>query len=146
MIKPSGGRSRARRQFSEINITPLTDIFLVLLIVMMVVSPLLEYQGLSVAVTTGSSAEVPEDVPEALIVSISAEGIAHINSRPVAWEELTASLREQSAAYPGGVVIETGPDTLHASLARALGAAQAAGIQRVALREVAGPGAEPVSP
>ena len=39
-----------RDSFNEINITPLTDIFLVLLIIMMVIAPILDQQGLSLAV------------------------------------------------------------------------------------------------
>ena len=39
-----------RQTFNEINITPLTDIFLVLLILMMVIAPILDQQGLSLAV------------------------------------------------------------------------------------------------
>ena len=39
-----------RDTFNEINITPLTDIFLVLLIIMMVIAPLLDQQGISLSV------------------------------------------------------------------------------------------------
>ena len=39
-----------RDSFNEINITPLTDIFLVLLIIMMVIAPLLDQQGLNLTV------------------------------------------------------------------------------------------------
>ena len=39
-----------RQTFNEINITPLTDIFLVLLIIMMVIAPILDQQGLSLAI------------------------------------------------------------------------------------------------
>ena len=41
---------KRRDAFNEINITPLTDIFLVLLIIMMVVAPLLDQQGLNLLV------------------------------------------------------------------------------------------------
>ena len=41
---------KRRKEFSDINITPLTDIFLVLLIIMMVVAPLLDQQGLNLVV------------------------------------------------------------------------------------------------
>ena len=41
---------RKRETFNEINITPLTDIFLVLLIIMMVIAPMLDTQGLSLEV------------------------------------------------------------------------------------------------
>ena len=49
---------RERDTFNEINITPLTDIFLVLLIIMMVIAPLLDQQGLNLT--------VPENVAEEL--------------------------------------------------------------------------------
>ena len=52
-----------RDSFNEINITPLTDIFLVLLIIMMVIAPLLDQQGLNLA--------VPEIVNEEQIVKDS---------------------------------------------------------------------------
>ncbi|MDO5438001.1 MAG: biopolymer transporter ExbD, partial [bacterium] len=39
-----------RQTFNEINITPLTDIFLVLLIIMMVIAPMLDQQGLKLAI------------------------------------------------------------------------------------------------
>ena len=41
---------RNRDTFNEINITPLTDIFLVLLIIMMVIAPMLDQQGLNLTV------------------------------------------------------------------------------------------------
>ena len=41
---------KERKTFNEINITPLTDIFLVLLIIMMVIAPLLDQQGLNLTV------------------------------------------------------------------------------------------------
>ena len=39
-----------KKTFNEINITPLTDIFLVLLIIMMVVAPMLDQQGIGLTV------------------------------------------------------------------------------------------------
>ena len=48
-----------RETFNEINITPLTDIFLVLLIIMMVIAPLLDKQGISLT--------VPENVEQSKI-------------------------------------------------------------------------------
>ena len=46
-----------RDSFNEINITPLTDIFLVLLIIMMVIAPLLDQQGLNLTVPENVKAE-----------------------------------------------------------------------------------------
>ena len=50
-----------KKVFSDINITPLTDIFLVLLIIMMVIAPMLDQQGLSLTVPENiESTEIKE--------------------------------------------------------------------------------------
>ena len=129
-------RSHSRKSFSEINITPLTDIFLVLLIIMMVVSPLLEYKGINVAISSGAK-QATEEEPKAIVLSIDANGTVSVDKQPADWATLAAMLETERQAKPDGIVIETDPETLHDDMARALGAAQAAGIQKVVLREKA---------
>ncbi len=76
--------------FSEINITPLTDIFLVLLIIMMVVAP--SFQSNDTAV------EVPEinngiNIEEGKItVSVTRDGAMYVNGAPISESELTSKL------------------------------------------------------
>ena len=60
--------SRRRDCFNEINITPLTDIFLVLLIIMMVIAPLLDQQGLNLAVP--NMIEVQEEIKDSKLIKI----------------------------------------------------------------------------
>ena len=60
--------SRQRKTFNEINITPLTDIFLVLLIIMMVIAPLLDQQGLNLAVP--NMIEVQEEIKDSKLIKI----------------------------------------------------------------------------
>lgn len=127
-------RARTKKQFADINITPLTDIFLVLLIIMMVVSPLLEYKGLNIAVSTDSKPAAEED-PKAIRLFITAAGAAEVDGAAVSWEGLEEELREQREAKPDGILIEIDGEAIHESLARALGVVQAAGIQRVQLQE-----------
>ena len=52
---------KRRKTFNQINITPLTDIFLVLLIIMMVVAPMLDQQGLSLSVPTSTEQEQKQE-------------------------------------------------------------------------------------
>jgi biopolymer transport protein ExbD len=127
-------RARTKKQFADINITPLTDIFLVLLIIMMVVSPLLEYKGLNIAVSTDSNPSTKDD-PKAIRLSISALGEVQVDGAAVSWDSLEAELREQRETKPDGILIQIAGDSLHESVARALGVVQAAGIQRVQLQE-----------
>ena len=59
-----------KKTFNEINITPLTDIFLVLLIIMMVVAPMLDQQGIGLT--------VPENVEQTKMDKESKTSIIHI--------------------------------------------------------------------
>ena len=87
-----------RKTFNEINITPLTDIFLVLLIIMMVVAPLLDQQGISLSVPENVEAEKIEKEPLILTVYVSAAGpgkvtglTIQVTSHPMAeltWDEI----------------------------------------------------------
>jgi len=87
----SGSRRRRRRRggrgaLSEINVTPLVDVMLVLLIVFMISAPLL---------TAGVPVELPKteasalnDQNEPLTVSVAADGKLYVQDRPVLFAEL----------------------------------------------------------
>jgi len=126
----AGGRKQV---FNEINITPLTDIFLVLLIIMMVVAPMLDTKGLKVAVpSVGPSQEVKED-PKIIELSISESGQYTINKEEVSPMFLANKFRELKDSKPDGLVITTNPEARHDALTAAMDAAQAAGIFKVAV-------------
>jgi len=84
------GNNKQGKIFSEINITPLTDIFLVLLIIMMVVAP--SFQSNDTAV------DVPEinngvNIEEAKVtVSVTHDGAMYVNGEPVSASELIDKL------------------------------------------------------
>ena len=94
-----GGRRRRRGRnrrgtLSEINVTPLVDVMLVLLIVFMISAPLL---------TVGVSVELPkteagamQDQSEPLTVSIRADGAIYLQDQPVAFANLSARLKTMS--------------------------------------------------
>jgi biopolymer transport protein ExbD len=84
------GSNKGNKIFSEINITPLTDIFLVLLIIMMVVAPSFQSKDTNV--------NVPEinngvNIEEAKVtVSVTADGAMYVNGEPINASELTDRL------------------------------------------------------
>src|SRR5437763_3080455 len=87
-------RGRQRGTLSEINVTPLVDVMLVLLIVFMISAPLL---------TAGVPVELPkteagaiQDQSEPLSVSIRADGSIFIGDRQVAFSSLAPQLREMA--------------------------------------------------
>jgi len=137
-------RAAARKQvFNEINITPLTDIFLVLLIIMMVVAPMLDTSGLKVAVpSVGPSQDVKEE-PKTIAVGISADGSYTVEGQPIVIKGgLVTKLLELKLKKPDGVIIKTNPDASHEALTSAMDAAQTAGIKKVAVMAEEGPGQE----
>ena len=82
--------SKKRAVFSEINITPLTDIFLVLLIIMMVVAPTFQSDNANINVPEINSGLTVEET--AATVSITKDGDMYLNGQPIALEELTQAL------------------------------------------------------
>ena len=83
-------RGRSRRALSEINVTPLVDVMLVLLIVFMISAPLL---------TAGVPLELPKteagamaEQAEPLNVSIQADGLIFLQESPVQFEQLAGAL------------------------------------------------------
>jgi biopolymer transport protein TolR len=90
---------RSRGALSEINVTPLVDVMLVLLIIFMISAPLL---------TAGVPVELPkteagamQDQDEPLTVSIRADGAIYVQENPVAFAGLTPRLRAMAGDQAG---------------------------------------------
>ncbi|MBE7710105.1 MAG: biopolymer transporter ExbD [Cyanobacteria bacterium SIG32] len=82
--------SKKGKLFTEINITPLTDIFLVLLIIMMVVAP--TFQSMDNAITVpeiNSGVAIEQDKAE---VAITKDGLMYINGKQISSDQLTNEL------------------------------------------------------
>ena len=82
--------SKKRAVFSEINITPLTDIFLVLLIIMMVVAPTFQSDNANINVPEINSGLTVEE--KSATVAITKEGDMYLNGQAITLDELTQAL------------------------------------------------------
>jgi len=91
------GRRRARkRPLSEINVTPLVDVMLVLLIIFMISAPLL-----SVAVPVElpkTEANAVDSSNEPVVVTIGQDGEIFVGETPVAWDDLLQRVTEAGGA------------------------------------------------
>jgi biopolymer transport protein ExbD len=134
---PPGGRSRI---MADINITPLTDIFLVLLIIFMVTSVAM--------VDTGANVILPEvdetgSAPREITVTVTPLRELFVNGEPVGLENLQATLAELLAGRPDTpVVLQGDREVLLGDAVQILSAAQRAGATQVAIAAERGRPAE----
>lgn len=73
---------------AEINITPLTDVFLVLLIIFMVTTSVMSQMGVDVKLPKSSQATSNSDAPKGVIVTLLSDGSVKVNGTPVSKDEL----------------------------------------------------------
>lgn len=128
----SSNKSRARSPIvAEINITPLTDIFLVLLIIFMVTSAAMVESGASITLPdVDSTAAQPKDVT----ITVTPENDVYINAELTAYEDIEAVLRTMIAGKPEmPVVLEGDRDVLFGNAVRILSLAQKAGATQIAI-------------
>ena len=83
-------KSGRKALFTEINITPLTDIFLVLLIIMMVVAPTFQSMDNSISIPEVNSGTAIEQGK--VTVSVTKDGSVYVDGVKTALEKLSASL------------------------------------------------------
>ena len=138
-----GGRRRRRRArraaLSEINVTPLVDVMLVLLIIFMISAPLL---------TAGVPLELPkteagamQDQEEPLTVSIRADGSIFVQDRQVAFSELSprlVAMAGDEAAKP--IYVRADGRSSYAIVAQVMAALSTSGFTSInLLTETSGP-------
>src|SRR5499433_1096484 len=78
---------------SDINVTPLCDVMLVLLIIMMIVAPLLQ-QGVSVKLPTASNTVDKPETQGQTVIAIAKDKAMYLNAKPVQEGELSTRVNE----------------------------------------------------
>ena len=91
--------SDEEQSMADINVTPLVDVMLVLLIIFMITAPML-HQGIEVALPQAEAAALPQRIQDPLIVSINRDGLVFLQDQPIHQSQLVerlASLLEARA-------------------------------------------------
>ena len=124
-----------RKTFNEINITPLTDIFLVLLIIMMVIAPLLDQQGLNLAVP--NLVEVQDEIKDAKLVKVlvSDENQYFLNDVEIPVNEIGKAIAEQAVENPDGLLIMTQDNATHGAVVKLMDEARNNGVTNISITE-----------
>ena len=133
--KKRGGRDEV---MSEINITPLTDIFLVLLIIFMVTSVAMVQSGATIDLPR---VQETESEPRQIIVTVTPQKEIFVNNQPVALAELELYLRPIIEAMEDvPVVLEGDQSVILGEAVKILSAAQRAGATQIAIAAQQGAG------
>ncbi|MBQ8886764.1 MAG: biopolymer transporter ExbD [Candidatus Gastranaerophilales bacterium] len=118
--------------FNEINITPLTDIFLVLLIIMMVIAP--SFQSIDTDINIpeiNSGVTVEQKNAE---ISVTKQGKYYINGRPIVAENLVKELTDlKPSLEKAEVVVKADTETKSSEIQKIMKAAQEAEYSKLVL-------------
>lgn len=129
--------SRERDGFNEINITPLTDIFLVLLIIMMVIAPLLDQQGLNLTVPDMvEQKQVKES--KTINVAVTNNDTYMIDNQEISVDNLGIEIKEKVKSLPDGLMIEAGPNATHGAVVKLMDIARNSGVTNISMTEGGG--------
>jgi biopolymer transport protein TolR len=136
-----GGHRRARRSpMAEINVTPMVDVMLVLLIIFMVTAPLL-VAGVPVDLPDSKAGALDQE-RKPVQISLDAQGVLTLDDQPVPPAELGQRLAAIAAASnePGGPRIFLRADRAldYGRVMAVMGEINAAGLRKVALVSVQG--------
>ena len=134
-VAAAGGRRHRRRPvMSEINVTPMVDVMLVLLIIFMVSAPLL---------TVGVPLDLPQTQAktldldkEPLTVSVNGKGQVYLQNTEIGLEELVPKLKAVTEARGGAeerIFVRGDRQVDYGSVTKVMGRISAAGFRRVAL-------------
>lgn len=118
---------------SDINVTPLVDVMLVLLIIFMITAPMLN-QGVEIDLPKEDAQPLSADAEEQLILSIDKELNYYINESRFTSQEMPKKLRALADANPDKpVFIRADGEVPYKEVAKLLAAAKMAGMPRVGM-------------
>ncbi len=137
-------RNEGSKVSSNINVTPMVDVMLVLLIIFMVITPMLQNKvSVDMAKVDNPTAMPDADKEDAIVVAITREGGVFLGQDKVATAELGARVRDRLADKPGKTIfIRADARAQFRAVEDAIDAVRTAGVDEVGLltqkRESAG--------
>ena len=118
---------------ADINVTPLVDVMLVLLIIMMLVAPMLQ-QGVSVKLPTASNTVDKPEVQGQTVVAIGRDKSMYLNAKPVQESDMATKVNELlENAKEKIVLIKADEEVEYGAVMAAMDQLRQAGIEDIGL-------------
>ena len=127
-------RRRARRHtpMSEINVTPMVDVMLVLLIIFMVAAPLLQV-GVPIELPQSKGKQLKVN-QEPLAISVKNDGSVYIGETPIELDEIAAKLKAIAKnGYDEQIFVRGDKGVTYGVVMRVMGRISAGGFRKVSL-------------
>ena len=141
-------RSEGKNVSSNINVTPMVDVMLVLLIIFMVITPMLQNKvSVDMAQVDNPTAMPDADKEDAIVVAITRDGGVFLGQNKVAISELGGLVRDKLADKPGKTIfVRADARAQFRAVEDAIDAVRTAGVDDVGLltqkKEAGGAGGE----
>ena len=128
-------RNEGSKVNSNINVTPMVDVMLVLLIIFMVITPMLQNKVAVDMAKVENATPMPDaDKEDAIVVAITRDGGVFLGQNKVATSELGSQVREKLADAPGKqIFIRADARAQFRAVEDAIDAVRTAGVDEVGL-------------
>ena len=118
---------------ADINVTPLVDVMLVLLIIMMLITPMLN-QGVAMRLPQATNSADKPTTQDITSVSVGKDGSLYVNSKPVSEGEMASKITEALENKKEKVVyIKADEEALYSAVMTAMDQLHQAGVEDIAL-------------
>jgi biopolymer transport protein TolR len=123
-------RSEGPRPFSEINVTPLVDVMLVLVVIFIITAPLMA-SSIKLDLPRSQAAQANE-TPQFVTLVVDKAGQTFLNDRPVTLDELAQGLAQAGALNPDTEVqLRADEGVAYGRVVEVIGLAQKTGLSRI---------------
>ena len=128
-------RDEGSKVSSNINVTPMVDVMLVLLIIFMVITPMLQNKvSVDMAKVENPTSMPDADKEDAIVVAITRDGGVFLGQDKIAVSELGARVRDKLADKPGKTIfIRADARAQYRAVEDAIDAVRTAGVEDVGL-------------
>ena len=130
-------RREKEKLISEINVTPLTDVMLVLLVIFMVTTPFIVQGNIKINLPSAQSPS-DESVDKSIVIGVTADGKIYLNGAEMADDAAISTGIKDAIAKTGNstVIIEGDKMAFHGEMVKIMGIAKEAGAGKLAITTI----------